>query len=86
MTELATILGAVGTIMLGFYAYQRNIQKNFLDHLEKKNGHLERIANAFSDTVKEISTELGRVNEQHANIASVLERATRALDEHHKHA
>ena len=37
----------VGSIFLGFFA----LVKYFLKHLELKNGHMERIANKFNDTV-----------------------------------
>ena len=44
---ILTILATVGAIMTGFFALIRY----FLKHLEKKNGHIERIASDFNKTV-----------------------------------
>lgn len=58
--NIIQLVGAIGAMLGGMWMmFQRfsnsntQMQKVFLEHLEKKNGHTERIANEFNRTVRE---------------------------------
>ena len=68
----------IGFTIVGFFTGFFALVKYFLKHLEKKNGHLERITNDFNETVKnhlrhsqDTQTKLTNSND---NLTRVLER------------
>lgn len=77
--QIVALVGAIGSIMGGMWFMFRSLQNNFLSHLEKsdgryldllttKNGHLERIAREFNQTVKEFQAVLSTHSEQLNNL------------------
>jgi hypothetical protein len=76
---LAAVITGIGGMLAGLYGILKfmtvensKTQKSFLEHLEKKNGHTERIANKFTQSVDKLTDEVNRSNENHANIRGVL--------------
>jgi len=64
LNDQFTILTAIAGIITGFFALVRYIvskvggmHKELLDHLEKKNGIIERISKEFSHTLSETMRE-----------------------------
>ena len=64
--NLVEIIGVIGTMLAAMWAMFKSLQSSFLAHLNKneermgelittKNGHLERIAKDFNQTVKEFA-------------------------------
>ena len=56
-------LGAITAIFAGFFALikyvldkQATANNKFLEYIEKKNGHMERIAKDFTETVKQLNS------------------------------
>ena len=98
-TAISIVVGSIATLMGGVWALlnKQNSQNEkqttaFLTHLEKKNGHTERIAQRFTESVNALQSEIAKANENTAraiehnvNIASVLNNAAKALREHHEH-
>ena len=64
-------LGTGGTVVAGLWALMRKLidsqekmQSIFLSHLEKKNGHTERIADNFNKTTKKIGESVVKSNQE----------------------
>lgn len=64
ITSVITLLvGSSGVFALIKYiiSSNRNLQENFLKHLEIKNGHLERVAEKFNTTVEKFNETINNV-------------------------
>lgn len=68
---IVEILGVLGTILGSMWAmferFNKSVSKNqqaFLDYIEKKNGHMERISKQFSDTVKDFNGTIATLTEK----------------------
>lgn len=93
------IIGSIATMLGGVWALlnkqqiQNEKQVNvFLEHLEKKNGHMERLGKEFSQTIQSfqpivanLNERLDQANANYTNIAGVLSEVSKALNDHHHH-
>ena len=85
--NLVSIIGAVGAMTAGGFAFLRYIvkenreaQKEFLGHLELKNGHMERMALTFGEKADKMSDTLADVSEKIGKTESVLPYSQTALE------
>ena len=95
--ETAGVITAIGTMLAGVWGLQykqakqnEKVTRMFLDHLEKKNGILERVTENFNKTIQshekemsKVSDQLERANENQLNIQGVLSNATHALGDYY---
>lgn len=75
-----TTIGLIAVIFIGFFALVRYVTNkqgetvgSFLDYIQKKNGHMERIAEQFSEKV-------GTYHESMTKFAVELAKVTEALN------
>lgn len=75
----STIVAGLWALMRKWIESQEKLQKNFLTHLEQKNGHTERIAERFDNTTKEMSESIVRANEELKSEIRLLRQAHKQL-------
>ena len=61
---IVELTGVIGTMLGGMWAMFRSLQKSFLQHLEVKNGHLERIAEQFNKTIQGFNVTLVQLKDK----------------------
>lgn len=72
---IVEVLVACGGVMGGMWAMFKSMQNHFLRHLERsevrmtellttKNGHMERIANKFNDTIQAFQATVSTMSEK----------------------
>ncbi len=95
MTDvLIAVVGGVVTVSGGFFltirhfsSKQREAQNDFLDHLEKKNGHFERVTKEMSDTFshsnERLTKELGKLGITLSNNNIVMNKVTDIILKNH---
>lgn len=75
-----TVIGGFFALMKMFIKTAEKSQATFLEHLAKKNGHTERIANEFSDTVNKHNEALAALQRVTERSVEVYERIERFMD------
>ncbi len=76
---IVEVIGAAGILLGGMWAMFKSLQVGFLKHLERsdtrmvellttKNGHMERIAKEFNQTVQGFQGVVSKMSEQLDNI------------------
>jgi hypothetical protein len=94
MESPGTLFGLIAVIFTGFFAIIRYLMNftertntNNMAYMEKKDAHIERISNNFSETISEhqkvttdLSTKIGHMNDNDAQILKALERNSHTLD------
>lgn len=90
--EAVQIIGAIGAILVAFWAMFRYFFKTFIEYLEKKDEDMKNVSLGFNQTVQkfigtiqDVRDQIERANDHNDNALEVLERASKALQDHHNH-